>query len=324
MILAGDVGGTKTLIGLFNFAPRRPVAVDVKTFHTADFPGLPAIITEFLKQRGGPARIEAACFGVAGPVIDQQAVLTNVHWATSATEICTQFKLQRVRLLNDLEAMAHAIPVLERDELLALQKGQRRPGGNAALIAAGTGLGEAILPNIGGKLRPIASEAGHADFAARTDREIELVRFLRGGTGRVDVEQVLSGPGLMNVYRFTHGGQACDAVGALETLPDAPAVVSKSALERWCPKCEEALEMFVQAYGAEAGNLALRAVASAGVYVGGGIAPRILPALQRGGFQRAFVAKPPMAELLEAIPVQVILNPQAALLGAAVYANEMI
>ncbi|MGE3190010.1 MAG: glucokinase, partial [Vicinamibacterales bacterium] len=200
MILAGDVGATKTLIGLYNFAPKRPVAVDVKSFATSQFDGLPAIIEEYLAQRSGPPRLEAACFGVAGPVIDQHADLTNVPWAASADEVSRKFKLPRVRLLNDLEAMAHAIPVLDRDELLALQKGQRRPGGNAALIAAGTGLGEAFMPSVGGKFRPLASEGGHADFAARTDREIELVRGLRGETGRVALEQVVSGPGLMNLY----------------------------------------------------------------------------------------------------------------------------
>jgi glucokinase len=324
MILAGDIGATKTLIGLYNFAPKRPVAVDIKSFRTAQFDGLPAIIAEYLAQRDGPPRLDAACFGVAGPVIDQRAQLTNVAWVVSADEISTQLKLPRVRLLNDLEAMAHAVPVLDRDELLPLQKGQRRPGGNAALIAAGTGLGEAFMPRVGGTFRPLASEGGHADFAARTDREIDLLRFLRARTGRVALEQVVSGPGLMNIYYFTHGDKPCEAVGVLDSLPDAPAVVSKSALERWCPKCEQALDMMVEAYGAAAGNLALRAVATSGLYIGGGIAPRILPALQKGSFIGAFAAKEPMAELLQSIPIQIILNPQAALLGAAVYANEMI
>lgn len=324
MILAGDVGGTKTLLGLYNFAPKRPVAVDVKTFTTAQFDSLPAIVSAFLKGRGSAPRIDAACFGVAGPVVEQVAQLTNIPWKTSADELMRKFNMPRVRLLNDLEAMAHAVPVLERDELHTLQRGQRRPGGNAALIASGTGLGESVLHNISGKFRPMATEGGHTDFAARNEREIGLVQMLLRESSRVDLEQVVSGPGIVALYRFTHEAGACSAVGAHAELDQAPATISRSAMEGWCPRCVEAIEMYAAAYGAAAGNLALRSLATAGVYVGGGIAPKILPVLDTGGFVAAFSDKGPMSALLQSMPIQVILNPQAALLGAAVYANEMI
>lgn len=324
MILAGDVGGTKTLLGLFNFAPRRPVAVDVKSFSTAQFDGLPALVSAFLKERGTPPRLEAAVFGVAGPVVEQVAQMTSVPWKASADELMRKFNMPRVRLLNDLEAMAYAIPVLDRDELHTLQRGQRRPGGNAALIASGTGLGESLLHNIGGTFRPIASEGGHTDFAARTAREIAFVQMRLREAPRVDLEQVVSGPGIVNLYRFTHGPANCRAVGALAELDQAAPAISRSAMEGWCANCVEAMDLYAAAYGAAAGNLALRALATAGVYVGGGIAPKVLPVLEKGGFLAAFNDKGPMAALLQAMPVQVILNPQAALVGAAVYANEMI
>jgi glucokinase len=326
MILAGDVGATKTLIGVFNLAPRRPVAIDVRSFTTAEFDGLPAIINAFYVHRRTMPRIEAACFGVAGPVIEQTARMTNVPWEVSAAELLETFNLNlpRVRLLNDLEAMAHAVPVLERDELQALQKGQRHPSGHAALIAAGTGLGQAILHNVGGRFRPIPSEGGHADFAARTDRELDLVRFLRTSRGRVDLESVVSGLGLSHLYAFAHQDGPCTAPVTPGEALDDPARISKAALARSCARCVEALDMFVSGYGAAAGNLALQAVATGGVYIGGGIAPRILKAMTNGTFIEAFLAKDPMRPLLQQMPVQVILNPQAALLGAAVCANEMI
>lgn len=324
MILAGDIGGTKTLIGVFNFAPRRPVAIDVKSFTTADFDGLPAIVNAYYVHRRPMPRIEAACFGVAGPIIEQTARMTNIPWEVSAAGVMDAFSLPRVRLLNDLEAMAHAVPVLERDELQPLQKGQRHPSGHAVLIAAGTGIGQAILHNVGGRFRPLPSEGGHADFAARTDRELDLVRFLRPRLGRVDLEAVVSGRGLSNLYHFTHDGTACTApVKSGEPLDDPPRI-SRGAIEGSCARCGEALDLFVSAYGAAAGNLALQAVAIGGVYIGGGIAPRILKEMASGAFMAAFREKDPMQSLLQQVPVNVILNAQSALLGAAVYANEMI
>jgi glucokinase len=198
-----------------------------------------------------------------------------------------------------------------------------RNDGNAAVIAAGTGLGQACLHRVDGRLRPVPSEGGHADFAARTDREIGLVKMLRERFGRAEVEQVLSGPGLLNLHRFTHHGGECAVLegGAEE---EDPARISRAGMSGRCQQCADALRMFVSAYGAEAGNLALRAVATSGLYVGGGIAPKILPALTTGGFMDAFLAKEPMRELLEKVPVKVILNPEAALIGAAIHAQTLM
>jgi glucokinase len=213
--------------------------------------------------------------------------------------------------------------VLEDDEVTPLQEGIRNPRGNAAVIAAGTGLGEALLHRVNGRLIPIASEGGHADFAARTDREMELVRMLRELYGRASVEHVVSGPGLLNLHRFTHRGGQCDIV---QDVPDedAPAMISAAAMTGRCQGCVEALRMFVVAYGAEAGNLALRGVAVAGVYIGGGIAPKILPVIRSGQFIDAFREKGVMADLVARVPVKVILNRDAGLLGAAVYAQSLL
>ncbi len=323
MILAGDIGGTKTLIGLFDAAPRRPAPIDVREFRTTAYPGLPAILDEFRATHRGRA-IRAAVFGVAGPIINQSAEMTNVEWRVDGEELVRVLELPRVRLLNDLEAMAYGVTVLEADELHPLQAGAPRAGGSIALIAAGTGLGESVLHHVGGRYVPLASEGGHTDFAARTDRELDFVRFLRDRYGRAELEHVLSGPGLMNLAAFTHPGGPCRRLAGAADAVDTPAEVTASALAGDCPRCIEAVGLFVAAYGAAAGNLALTAVTTGGVFIGGGIAPRIVPALEGGGFIAAFNDKGPMRPLLEAMPVQVILNAQSGLLGAAVHASTLL
>jgi glucokinase len=321
MLLAGDVGGTKSLLGLFQRVPVRPVPVEIRTYRTNQFTSFAELLRAFARDVRPERPIEAAAVGVAGPVVNQRATLTNVAFEISAEEI-TSCGIGRARLLNDLEAMAHSVEVLTAHELVELQAGTPRPDGNAVIIAAGTGLGSAYLHRINGRLRPVPSEGGHADFAARTDRELELVRMLRSLYGRAEVEGVLCGPGVLNLYRFTHGDRTCAALAGIEPGAE-PAAISQAALEQSCPQCVEALDLFVSAYGSETGNLALRGVATGGVYVGGGIAPKILPLMQRGDFMKAFLNKPPMDDLLSRIPVKVILNQEAGLLGAAVYANEM-
>ena len=337
MLLAADVGGTKTLLGLFGRAPERPTAVEVGEFTTLAYDGLTPMIREFLRARGIESRhIHAATFGVAGAVTEQVARLTNVPWLVDAVNIAETAGLRRVRLLNDLEAMAYAVPVLEPDELASLQQGIAQPDGNAAVIAAGTGLGEALLHNIDGRFVPGASEGGHADWGARTPREIEMLAALTRVYGRVSVEHIVSGPGLVNIYQFTHDAfgshsflspaavvpsRTCGGVGTVGDPADLPAAIARSAFEKRCAPCVEALDLFVAAYGAEAGNLALRTVATAGVYIGGGIAPKILPALETGAFLEAFRAKDPLSDFVATIPVAVILNAEAGLLGAAVQAN---
>jgi len=232
--------------------------------------------------------------------------------------VVTSFGMTRVRLLNDLLAMAYSIPVLQASEVHVLQEGEALRGGNIALIAAGTGLGEALLHNVDGRFVASPSEGGHADFSARTEREISLLRHLTARYGRGDVEHVVSGRGLINIHRATHTTPCADGVDLDD--PGAPAAISTAAIEHRCPGCIETLDLFVEAYGAESGNLALRSVSTGGLFIGGGIAPKILPALSTGLFMRAFLAKPPLEEMLRRMPVKVILNAEAGLLGAAVYA----
>ena len=338
MLLAGDVGGTKTLLGLFSTAPERPAPIEVGEFVTLEYGGLESMIREFLRARSvEPRRIDAACFGVAGAITNEVARLTNVPWLVDRAVVSEEIGLRRCRVINDLEALAYSVPVLNGEELATLQHGVADPAGNAAVIAAGTGLGEAMLHNVDGRFIPAASEGGHADFAARTPREMDMALELTRVFGRVGAEHVISGPGLANIYQFTHDSfgagpmitpntiapaRLCAGVGQV-TIAELPPRISRSAIERRCPQCVEALEMFVSAYGSEAGNIALRTVATAGVYVGGGIAPKLLPVLQEGAFLEAFRAKEPMAHLVATIPVAVILNREAGLLGAAVRAQEI-
>ncbi len=322
MLLAGDVGGTKTRLGLFQRAPRRPEPIGISAFPTTEFDSFSDILRAFARDVRTPGEIDAAAIGVAGPVVNQRARLTNVSFDVAAAEITAWCGATRVTLLNDLEAMANSVDVLRPDEMVELQAGVMQADGNAVVIAAGTGLGEAYLHRVQGRLRPVPSEGGHADFAPRTDREIDLLRMLRDMYGRVDVERVLCGPCIVNLHRFAHRGRPCPALIAAP-LGGEPAAIAQAAMTTRCPYCVETMELFVSAYGSEAGNLAMRGVATAGVYVGGGIAPRILPLLQRGAFMEAFSRKPPMEELLSRIPVKVILNAEAGVLGAAVYANEM-
>src|SRR5258708_4322088 len=279
VLLAADVGGTKTFLGLFTCAPERPGRNEAGEFVTLEYDSLVPMIREFLKAAGGePRAIAGATFGVAGAVTDQGARLTNVPWLVDAAAIGQAAGLRRVHLVNDLEAMARSVPVLEAPELAVLQHGVAQPGGNAAVIAAGTGLGEAILLNVDGRFQPGATEAGHADWGARTPREIEMLAALSRVYGRCSNEHVISGPGLVNIYQFTHDAfgtrtflspaalvpaKTCPGVGTVEDPADLPAAISKSALEKRCGKCVEALDLFVAAYAAEAANLALRTLATA-------------------------------------------------------------
>ena len=325
MILAGDIGGTKTLLGVFDGATARPRPVVVRSFGTLDYDDLTTMIREFLAEADGAQAaataaggIDRACFGVAGPVMDDAAQLTNVPWHVDARRVARAFNFRRVSLLNDLQAMAYAVPELRESEVHTLQEGAALRGGNIALIAAGTGLGQAMLHNVDGRFIPSPSEGGHADFAARTEREFTLARALTERYGRADVEHVISGRGFFNIHPVAHHGNACAAKVNLDD-PDAPAAITLAAAERRCAGCIETVDMFVDAYGAEAGNWALRTVSTGGLFVGGGIAPKILPALTTGTFMRAFRTKPPLDKMLAAMPVKVILNAEAGLLGAAVF-----
>jgi glucokinase len=327
MLLAADVGGTKTLVGLYRSGGERPQPSVTREYVTLDFDSFDHLVQTFIEETAATG-IEAVCAGVAGPVRGTAARLTNVPWTADIEVVAGHLGGCPGELLNDLEAMAYSVPVLDPDECAVLQQGVAVPAGNAAIIAAGTGMGQAHLHNVNGRFLPVASEGGHADFAARTPRELALVAALTTAHGRVDVERVISGHGLMNLFQFVHGPGApadvCPAMNRDAADIDLPAATSAAAIAKQCDKCVETLGLFVSAYGAEAGNLALRSVATAGLYVGGGIAPKILPLLETGTFMDAFLDKAPMVDLLRTIPVKVILNRAAGLLGAAVRAQELV
>ncbi|HEX2338875.1 MAG TPA: glucokinase [Vicinamibacterales bacterium] len=321
MLLAGDVGGTSTRLGLFARAPERPTPVRTAEFITLDYESIEQMLAAFLADSGAGGRVEAIGLGVAGVVTRHIARLTNVPWVVDARAIADRFRIRHLSLLNDLEAMAHAVPVLEPDELAVLQEGAAAPDGNAAVIAAGTGLGEALLHNIDGRFVPSPTEGGHTDFAPRTPREVEFFQDLVRIYGRAEYEQVISGQGIVNLTRFTHASRPCPASSIQDPIA-IPAAVTESALAKRCCQCMEVLDIFVSAYGAEAGNLALRSLATGGLYVGGGIALKIMPALEDGRFLDALRSKGPMTDLMATIPVYVILHPHPGLLGAAVRANQ--
>jgi glucokinase len=324
MLLAADVGGTKTLVGLFRPPGPRPAPVETRVYATLDFSNMAELVDAFLADMGSP-KIDAIVAGVAGPVHGLVAELTNAPWSADLGAVARRLGC-KAALLNDLEAMAYSVSVLTPEELCVLQTGEPDANGNAGLIAAGTGLNESHIHNVDGQLIPSASESGHADFAARTEAELAFVRERLRTDGRAEIESILSGPGLVNLFRFTHAGDRRPANCPVsdDGEGDTAAELTASALAGDCPRCVEALDMFVAAYGAEAGNLALRSMTTGGVYVGGGIAPKILPALQNGTFMEAFRAKPPMDELLAKMPVKVILNSGAALVGASVKAALLI
>jgi glucokinase len=314
VILAGDVGGTKATLALFD-AGR---SVREATLASRDFDSLEAAVAAFLGPAPHPP-IAAVAIGIAGPVVDGRATATNLAWSVDERTLGAALGVARARLVNDLEATAHGIFELPDEALVTLQAGGRRRG-NVAVIAAGTGLGEALVVDGGGRRIVVASEGGHADFAPRSELEDGLLRFLRREFGHVSWERVVSGPGLVNVYRFLReAGVARESptVAAALRQEDPAAVITRHALAHSDPLCANATELFVAVYGAEAGNLALKGLAVGGVVVAGGIAPRILPLLRKGTFVAAFRDKGRLARLMDTISVRVALDPRAALLGAA-------
>lgn len=319
MILAGDVGGTKTALALFEPGASGLVAVREAALPSRQFASFEGALAAFLGD-GPPTRLAAACFGVAGAVVNSRCTATNLPWVMDETTLADVLSVKRVRLLNDMEATAHGVLGLPPNRLAVLQEGRAQPG-NFAVIAAGTGLGEALIVRGGGRVTVVPSEGGHADFAPGSDLQIELLRYLRASCGpHVSWERVLSGPGLLNVYRFLrqHRGRPEPAdLTARMAHEDPSAVVSEVALAGSDPVAAEALDLFVSLYGAEAGNLALKALAVSGVFVAGGIAPKILARLTAGGFLPAFRAKGRFGHLMTSIPVRVVLEPRSALLGAA-------
>ena len=321
MILAGDIGGTSTRLGFYDIQGDRPNLVAQETFPSRTEGGLEAIIRQFRKAH--PEPIEFACFGIAGAVKDEGVEASNLPWVIDGPEISETLHLPVVWLINDLEANAYGAAALRKKDFEVLNAGTADDEGNAAIISAGTGLGEAGFYCDNGRYRPFASEGGHVDFAPRTELQIELLRHLTKKFGRVSYERVLSGPGLRNLYEFlrdTGRGEESPELGAEMQQRDPSAVIGGHGVAGTNPLCAAALDLFVEIYGAEAGNLALKLKATRGVLVGGGIAPKILPKLKGPAFMDAFMAKGRMKPLLEPIPVRVILNDKTALLGSALYA----
>lgn len=324
MILAGDIGGTKTVIGLLEEAGDRLRAVREETFPSKSHGALEEILDRFLGGGARPALL-AACFGVAGPVVEGRSKTTNLPWELDELKLADALRIPRVKLLNDLEAAAYGMLHLDPTDLCGLQPGLKRKG-NIAVIAAGTGLGEAILYWDGERHHPLASEGGHADFAPQTDLEIQLLAYLQREFGHVSYERVLSGPGFFNIYRFLRDTAYAEEPAWLReklAMGDPSATITQVALAGGDPLCTATLDLFVAIYGAEAGNLALKSLAVGGVYIGGGIAPKILPKLVEGTFIRAFTSKGRLADLMRTIEVKVALNPRAPLIGAAYYARQL-
>lgn len=325
-ILAGDIGGTKTDLVVFSPARGLPDPLAEATFASRDYSSLQALVREFLS--GIEREVDRAGFGVAGPVVDGKAVITNLPWAMDEETLARELGLSSVRLFNDLEAVAAAVPRLGAGDLHPLHCGRASAQGTIAVIAPGTGLGEAYLVWDGTRYRAHPSEGGHAGFAPADAQQAGLLAYLRERFEHVSCERVCSGMGFPNIFAFLkESGGAEEPQWLTERLAaaeDPTPVIVAAALDetRPCRLCREALEMFVSILGAEAGNLALKVMATGGVYLGGGIPRRILPALQSGLFLKAFRGKGRMSDLLSEIPIHVILTPKAALLGAAVLAQE--
>jgi glucokinase len=329
MILAGDVGATKVHLALCKFERGQLLTVHDHKYSARDFPGLVEVVDIFLREcresLGQPVDVLSACFGVPGPVRNGRLKLTNLPWTLDAGQLAVELKIEHVFLINDLEANGYGVPELTADQILVLSKGDPAAEGNRGLIAAGTGLGEAILVWNGQSHLPMASEGGHSDFSARNEEEIELLRYLQKTLkGRVSSERVISGLGLANVYAYCRDVKRLEEPGWLKDrmrTEDPNAVIGELGESGASELCTEALNIFVSAYGAEAGNLALKILAVGGMYVGGGIAPKLLKKMQDGTFMKAFTDKGRLSDLLVQTPVRLILESRAALMGAAAYAE---
>jgi glucokinase len=322
MILAGDVGGTKVHLALYDFTEGKLNHARDKQYPAKEYSGLEEIVKEFL----GTDQVSAACFGVPGPVRDGRLRLTNLPWTLDSRELAKNLQIDHVFLINDLEANGYGVAELGPDQIFTLSEGDASQIGNRGLIAAGTGLGEGILAWNGRIHVPYPSEGGHTDFGPRSEDEIELLRFLqRKYNGRVSYERVVSGMGLTNVYEFLRDSKGMDEpkwlADDIAAVDDPNRVITEMALSAKSEICAKTLDMLVSIYGAEAGNLALKVLSVGGMYVGGGIAPKILEKLKDGTFIKAFQDKGRLSQLLINMPVRVILDSGAALMGAAAYAE---
>jgi glucokinase len=317
-VLAGDIGGTKTSLAIYAFdRAGEIVLVRDASFPSRQYGGLEQVLEEFL--HGGGERVAAAAFGIAGPVVGDAVTTTNLPWRVEAAGLARVLGGARVRLMNDLETTAYGALFLPPSSLLILNEGRERPG-NRAVIAAGTGLGQAFLFWNGTDWEPSATEGGHVDFAPRDDLEVELLQFLRTLYPHVSYERVLSGSGLVNIFSFfrdARGRPVAASVAERLAHEDPAAVIGEAGVAGTCATCVGAVDLFLSLYGAQAGNLALAVMAYGGVYVGGGIVIKMRPRLTAGPFMRSFTAKGRYADLVSAIPVRIILDPTTSRLGAA-------
>jgi glucokinase len=324
MILAGDVGGTKVHLALYNFEGGRLKPVRDEKVPAQELPSLEAAVETFLKP-GEHEQIIAACFGCPGPVRDGRLKLTNLPWVLDQHDLAKALGIEHIFLINDLEANGYGIPELAPESIVTLHEGEASAVGHRGLIAAGTGLGEALLIWDGKRHRPIPSEGGHCDFAPRCDREIMLLQYLRHKLhGRVSWERVVSGIGIKNIYNYLRDVEKMEEPQWLRDRmagEDPNAVIGECAEDDSSPLCFETMQTFAAAYGAETGNVALKVLAQGGMFLGGGIAPKALKTLQRGEFVKAYLDKGRLSPVLESIAVRVILDDTCALLGAAAYAE---
>ena len=326
MILAGDVGGTKVHLALYDFRGGRLQHVREQKYPAQQYASLEAVVREFFAAgKESASQISAACFGVPGPVRDGYLKLTNLPWMLDSRDLSKSLGIEHIFLINDLEANGFGIPELSDDQIFVLHEGYAAGVGHRGLVSAGTGLGEALLIWNGRTHTPIPSEGGHADFPARNAIEIELLQYLlRELNGRVSCERVVSGLGLKNIYGFLRDGKGMEEPGWLKDRmagEDPNAVIGEFGENGESELCARTLEIFASAYGAETGNLALKVLANGGMYLGGGIAPKILKTMESGGFMRSFLDKGRLSGLVELMPVRIILESRCALMGAAAYAE---
>ncbi|MDD2357387.1 MAG: glucokinase [Thiovulaceae bacterium] len=325
MILAGDIGGTKTNLALYQSTQEGVILGLQHQFVSQNYASFSDVINEFLAQVPN-TKITTACFGIAGPIIDGRCRTTNLPWEIVTTDLQEVLNTKSVYLLNDLEATAYGMRYLPEDEFIDLNPNAQSKKGNYAVIAAGTGLGEAMLYFDGLSYHPIGSEGGHSDFAPQTPQQDALLVWLREHFPlHVSYERLLCGPGITNIYNFlvfTKFASEPDSIKELKSTEDKSALISRCALENNDPLCVETLRLFVEIYGAEAGNMALKSLSLGGVYIGGGIAPKILPFMQSETFLKAFYSKGRFSQMLQSMPIKLSLNPDTALLGSAHYAKD--
>ena len=322
MILAGDIGATRTRLAAFQTEGNKLELVVQKTYKSQQHGGLQEIISAFVKTEGIP--VHSACFGVAGPVRGGKSKISNLPWTIDSQELAAQLRLGSVGLINDLEAYAYGIDALESKDFVTLSEGLGEDAeGNRVVIAARTGLGVAGLFWDGFRHHPFPCEGGHADFAPKNDLEAELAQYLRKKHDHVSCERILSGPGLKNIYDFLRDAGKAEEPAWLQKqmseAPDPPALISRLALEKKAAICDQALNIFVGVYGSETGNCALNFMATGGVFIGGNIAAKIVPRMQEPVFMNSFLNKGRMGALLADMPVKIVLNDDAGIIGAAQY-----